>query len=319
MIERVFDSISNFGREWKEEVCLALGMFDGVHRGHQVVLDQAVSEARRFLGTSAALTFPMHPASFLRPGREPALVMSPSEKATRLLSSGMSAVIMHPFDQEISEVPADQFIVFLKERIPLVHSICVGKNFRFGKNRAGDSMTLIQLGLGTGIKVKVAESLILDDLPISSSLIRDALSRGDMMRVNQMLGRKYKVSGNVQPGKALGRTIGFPTLNVTWSPEAKPAYGVYVGFAQESKGGQKIPAVANYGLRPTVNQRDDLPILEIHCLESPDLSVWKEGASLSMELNAMIRSEKKFDGLEELKLQIKQDCEDARKLFSEDL
>ena len=319
MMKRVFDSIAHLGREWKKEVSLALGMFDGVHRGHQVVLDSAATDAAKFCGTSVALTFPKHPASFLRPGKEPALIMNPTEKSKKLLSSGMGAVIMHPFDQELSEVPAVEFVHFLKERIPNIRSICVGQNFRFGQNRTGDSVNLIAYGSKEEIDVKVAESLILNDFPISSSRIREALSVGDMDQVNDMLGRKYLVSGEVVAGKSLGRTMGFPTLNLAWSPEAKPAYGVYAGWVEEAKSGQKMPAVANYGLRPTVSLGADLPLLEIHCLEQPDLSFWNEGAELSMELSTMIRTEKKFAGVADLKLQIEQDCEIARKLFSEGL
>ena len=318
-MERVFGSIAQFGREWKEEVCLALGMFDGVHRGHQVVLNHAVQEAVRFSGTTSALTFPKHPASLLRPGKEPPLIMTPTEKAEKLLSSGISSVIMQPFDQQLSEVPADQFIGFLKKMIPGLRSICVGKNFRFGKNRAGDSQSLIDHGLAGGIDVQVAESLILDDLPMSSSRIREALSMGDMKRVNEMLGRNYQVSGTVISGKALGRTIGFPTLNRSWASEAKPAYGVYAGWAEEASSGNRILSVANYGLRPTVEDGAILPLLEIHCLEEPNLSLWRDGSLLSMELITMIRPEKKFAGIEELKSQIKQDCDEVRKLFIQDL
>jgi riboflavin kinase/FMN adenylyltransferase len=318
-MDRVFDSIAHFGREWQEDVCLALGMFDGVHRGHQVVLNHAVQEAVRFSGTTSALTFPKHPASLLRPGKEPPLIMTPREKAEKLFSFGLSSVIMQPFDQQLSEVPADQFIGFLKKMIPGLRSMCVGKNFRFGKNRAGDSQSLIDHGLAGGINVQVAESLILDDLPVSSSRIREALSVGDIKRVNQMLGRNYQVSGTVISGKALGRTIGFPTLNLSWSPEAKPAYGVYAGWAEEMSSGNRIPAIANYGIRPTLEEGNKLPLLEIHCLEEPNLSLWRHRALLSMELSTMIRPEKKFADIEELKSQIKRDCDEARKLFTQNL
>jgi len=249
------------------------------------------------------------------------LLMSPEEKSKKLLSHGLAAVIMHPFGQDLAEVPADQFVPFLKEKLPMVRTICVGKNFRFGKNRTGDSQNLISYGKSEEIDVKVAESLILDELPISSSRIRIALSTGDIEGVNQLLGRKYEVGGTVIPGKELGRNIGFPTLNLAWHPEAKPAFGVYAGWAKEEKSGQKIPAIANYGVRPTVNSNSEpvLPLLEIHCLEDPDLSIWQQGSCLSMGLGSMIRKEQKFADIEDLKFQIKQDCKAARKLFSQGL
>ena len=319
MMERVFDSIAHFGREWKEEVCLALGMFDGVHCGHRAVLDLARVQAGKFSGSTAALTFPKHPATLLRPGKEPPLLMSAEDKAAQLLASGLSAVIMQPFDEELSEIPADQFVSYLTGLVPFLRSLCVGENFRFGKDRTGDFQALTEYGTHAGIGVTVARSLILDDLPVSSSRIRKALEAGEMHLVTEMLGRKYIVSGSVSAGKALGRTIGYPTLNLRWCPEAKPVFGVYAGWAEEKTTGQRIPALANYGLRPTVDEGAKFPLLEVHCLESPDVSIWKEGASLTMELAVHLRPENFFSGVEQLTAQIERDCGQARKLFSQGL
>ena len=318
-MERVFDSIAHFGREWKEEVCLALGMFDGVHCGHRAVLDLARVQAGKFSGSTAALTFPKHPATLLRPGKEPPLLMSAEDKAAQLLASGLSAVIMQPFDEELSEIPADQFVSYLTGLVPFLRSLCVGENFRFGKDRTGDFQALTEYGTHAGIGVTVARSLILDDLPVSSSRIRKALEAGEMHLVTEMLGRKYIVSGSVSAGKALGRTIGYPTLNLRWCPEAKPVFGVYAGWAEEKTSGQRIPALANYGLRPTVDEGAKFPLLEVHCLESPDVSIWKEGASLTMELAVHLRPENFFSGVEQLTAQIERDCGQARKLFSRGL
>jgi len=319
MMERVFDSIAHFGREWKEEVCLALGMFDGVHCGHRAVLDLARVQAGKLSGSTAALTFPKHPATLLRPGKEPPLLMSAEDKAAQLLASGLSAVIMQPFDEELSEIPADQFVSYLTGLVPFLRSLCVGENFRFGKDRTGDFQALTEYGTHAGIGVTVARSLILDDLPVSSSRIRKALEAGEMHLVTEMLGRKYIVSGSVSAGKALGRTIGYPTLNLRWCPEAKPVFGVYAGWAEEKTSGQRIPALANYGLRPTVDEGAKFPLLEVHCLESPDVSIWKEGASLTMELAVHLRPENFFSGVEQLTAQIERDCGQARKLFSQGL
>jgi len=319
MMERVFDSIAHFGREWKEEVCLALGMFDGVHCGHRAVLDLARVQAGKFSGSTAALTFPKHPATLLRPGKEPPLLMSAEDKVAQLLASGLSAVIMQPFDEELSETPADQFVSYLTGLVPFLRSLCVGENFRFGKDRTGDFQALTEYGTHAGIGVTVARSLILDDLPVSSSRIRKALEAGEMHLVTEMLGRKYIVSGSVSAGKALGRTIGYPTLNLRWCPEAKPVFGVYAGWAEEKTTGQRIPALANYGLRPTVDEGAKFPLLEVHCLESPDVSIWKEGASLTMELAVHLRPENFFSGVEQLTAQIERDCGQARKLFSQGL
>ena len=317
MMDRVFDSILHFGREWVEDICLAVGMFDGVHRGHRRVLDLAIKESQTFSGSAVALTFPQHPASFLRPGKEPPLIMSAVGKAENLLMAGINAVILQPFDQQLSKLEAEQFIPFLKEHIPSLKAIAVGGNFRFGKNRTGDSLSLGEMGQANGIQVSVAESLIFDELPVSSSRIRQALFEGKITEVNQMLGEKYRVRGKVISGKALGRAIGFPTLNVKWDPQARPALGVYAGMAKEMKSGVLIPAVANYGIRPTVEAQAEVPLVEVHCLTQPDISIWKEGAELEMQWCSFLRPEMRFDDVKELSAQIKKDCTEARKLLSD--
>ena len=311
-MNKVYESIDRFGQEWEGDVCLALGMFDGVHRGHQSVLDLVVQNAGHCRGAAVALTFPKHPAAFLRPGKEPSLLMSPCRKAEQLIQSGMSAVILQPFDQELAEVEAIDFLSFLKARIPHLRAVCVGENFRFGKNRSGDSQSLVSYGDEDGLRVSVADSLIFEDITISSSRIREALASAKMQKVKKMLGRNYSVVGKVQQGKALGGKIGFPTLNIPWSPEAQPPLGVYAGRVQELNSGQVLPAVANYGLRPTIEVDAGVPILEVHCLESPNSSIWKAGATLSMSLDVFIRSEKKFSGVNKLKDQIHKDCEQAK-------
>jgi riboflavin kinase/FMN adenylyltransferase len=224
----------------------------------------------------------------------------------------MSAVILQPFDQELAEVEAVDFLSFLKARIPNLRAVCVGENFRFGKNRSGDSQSLVSYGDEDGLRVSVADSLIFEDITISSSRIREALASAKMQKVKKMLGRNYSVVGKVQQGKALGGKIGFPTLNIPWSPEAQPPLGVYAGRVQELDSGQVLPAVANYGLRPTIEVDAGVPILEVHCLESPNSSIWKAGATLSMSLDVFIRSEKKFSGVNKLKDQIHKDCEQAK-------
>ena len=315
MMERVFDSIVQFGSKWEQEVCLAVGMFDGVHRGHRSVLDLAIKQAGSFSGSGVALTFPQHPACFLRPGKEPPLLMSALGKAESLLNAGMDAVILQPFDQLLSSLEAEQFLPFLRKHIPALKAITVGENFRFGKKRKGDSAMLEEMGLDNGLKVKVAPSLVLDDLPVSSSRIRYALSEGNIKEVEQMLGKPYLVSGQVISGKALGRTLGFPTLNLQWSPQARPAFGVYSGMVKEKTTGVQFPAVANYGIRPTVEQKVELPLWEIHCLEQPDVSIWQEGAYLEMEVRSFLRPEMKFENVDELSTQISKDCAAAIRLF----
>ena len=132
-----------------------------------------------------------------------------------------------------------------------------------------------------------------------------------------MLGRPYLVSGQVISGKALGRTLGFPTLNLQWNPQARPAFGVFSGIVKEKKMGVQLPAIANYGIRPTVEKKVEVPLWEIHCLKKPDVSIWQEGAYLEMEVSSFLRPEMKFENVDELSAQISKDCAEAIRLFSQ--
>ncbi len=312
----VFDSFERFGRQWKRDTCLAVGMFDGVHRGHRAVLDLAKEEASLSDMVVAALTFPEHPASLLRPGEQPPLLMRPQEKADHLLAAGVSAVILHPFDREMSELRPREFVSYLRSRFPALRSICVGMNFRFGRNREGDGSLLMKYGKDFGMQVLVADAVVLEQLPVSSSRIREALAAGELSKVSQMLGRDYSVKGTVCSGKGLGRVMGYPTLNLSWDPEARPRYGVYAGWVKEAGSGQILPAVANYGMRPTIEREATEPVLEAHCLQEPKASIWKRGAEMSMSLNFFLRPEKKFSGASELTTQIADDCKKAKRLLS---
>ncbi len=310
----VHSSIEELGKLANEPVVLAIGMFDGVHLGHQSVINLAIKEAITLQGRVVALTFAEHPASFLRPGKEPALIMNPQTKASELIEAGARDIILRSFDREIAELEAKEFANFLKNRIPSLSSICVGKNFRFGKDRVGDYKVLKDSSKKIGTGVLVAESKLFLNQPISSSRIRKCLSRGEIELVNEMLGRNYLVKGVVSPGKAMGRTIGFPTLNIPWNPEAQPAYGVYVGIVENLSSDEKLPAVANYGLRPTIESDAMNPLLEIHILEDMDSGIWCKESNLQMELRKFLRPEKKFPTFEELKNQIAKDRKRAKEI-----
>ena len=307
------DDCSIEGIEGKHHprVMLALGMFDGVHLGHQAVLNLAVEQAKEFAGTAIAFSFPEHPATLLRPEQAPPLLMNAETKARHLVKRGIKEVILQPFNHEFSQIEASRFIEFLTRHIPTLHTLCVGKNFRFGKNRMGDHAFLQETAHSAGLKVLVADSESWGDHPISSSRIRLALSEGRIEEVNQMLGREYVMEGLVCPGNAVGREIGFPTLNLNWSPQAHPVFGVYAGTATNLETGQKLPSVANYGLRPTLEELNTEPLLEVHLLEEPEAEHWKPGIELRMEVHSFLRTERAFESLEELKAQIQLDKNQA--------
>ncbi len=310
----VFTSIEELGRSSAQPVYLALGMFDGVHRGHNSVLLCAQKLAREKGGVAVAFTFPEHPATYLRPEQSPRLLMNQDEKAMRLLEAGMEGVVLRKFDREFAEVEAKHFPSFLVARIRSLEGMCVGENFRFGKGRSGNSTDLQKLGLEIGLSVEVVGSELLSGTPVSSSRIREALHLGKVNEVNQLLGWKYLISGSVVRGKGMGEKFGFPTINIPWNPEARPAYGVYLGWAKCESDGEEKFAVANYGLRPTVEEGITEPLLEAHILDPIDKDFGSEGQYFSMSLVAFLRPEKKFNSIDDLKTQIGNDLVDAEKL-----
>ncbi len=304
----VLGSLAELGKRETRPVWLAIGMFDAVHLGHRAVLNLAVEEAEREHDLVAALTFPEHPAKFLRPGKEPPLIMDPRAKSAALLSCGVDCVVMKPFDESLSEVSSREFPGYLKDRIPNLRGVCVGENFQFGKDRLGDASFLRENGARAGLEVCIAGGVLEGDHPISSSRIRESLAMGEIESANRMLGFPYRLEGQV---------VGFPTLNLPWFPEARPAYGVYLVEVSFPEKKDSVHGVANYGLRPTVEQAEAVePLFEVHLLGEGDHSVYHPGDSISINLLKFIRAEKKFDSLEALKSQITRDKAEAEKLLT---
>ena len=293
-------------------------MFDGVHLGHRAVLNLAEEEARKENDLVAALTFPEHPAKFLRPGKEPPLLMNAQAKSEALLACGVNWVVMKSFDESLSGISSQEFPSYLKEQVPNLRGVCVGENFQFGKDRLGDADFLRENGALVGLKVGIADGVLEGDCPISSSRIRESLAKGEIELANRMFGFPYLVDGQVVQGNKLGRSIGFPTLNLPWLPEARPAYGVYLVevFFPEKK--ESVHGVANYGVRPTVEQGEAVePLFEVHLLGDGDHSVHQPGDSISLSLLKFIRPEKKFDSIDSLKSQIARDKAEAGNLVGE--
>jgi len=310
----VVGSLAELGGRETKPICLAIGMFDGVHRGHRAVLELAVNEARSVNGLAAVLTFPEHPAKFLRPGKEPPLLMDAETKTKSLLDAGADSVVLRTFDESFADVPYEDFIAYLKDNVTSLHCVCVGENFNFGKDRMGEADYLRKNGEHYGLKVYVADGILDGEEPISSSRIRKALAAGEIEEVNHMLGYSYRICGTVVEGRGLGSEIGFPTLNIPFAPEARPAYGVYLVKIICPNLSEPKHAVANYGVRPTIEGGDVQPLLEVHLLGEDDFSSYKPGDELSVELLRFLRPECKFDSLDSLKTQISADKIEAEKL-----
>ena len=289
---------------------LAIGMFDGVHLGHQSVIEAAVQSARRTGGQAGVLTFWPHPSALFRPDNPTRLIMPGLMKRAVLARLGIDLVIEQNFSAEFAAVEATDFVPLLRRHLPQLAAIYVGENWRFGRGRKGDVALLVEDAHKAGLTVFSAPRLNLDGAPISSSRLRERLAAGDMAGVNAMLGYSYFTAGVVEQGRKLGRTIGFPTLNLAWEPDLKPRYGVY---AVTVKAGDNVPrqGVANYGLRPTVGTATR-PLLEVYLLEAPAPSY---GDEITVQWLQFLRPENKFGSLDELRAQIEKDRKDARNFF----
>jgi riboflavin kinase / FMN adenylyltransferase len=290
---------------------LAIGMFDGVHLGHQSVIDSAVHSARRSGGLAGVLTFWPHPSALFRPENPTPLLMPVEMKRRVLAELGIDFVIEQNFSREFAGIEAKHFVLFLQQSLPQLSAIYVGENFRFGRGRMGDVSTLVEEAKTLGVAVYGAERLSHNGAPISSSRIRELLSAGNVTEANALLGYSYFAEGVVERGRQLGRTIGFPTLNLAWEPELKPRFGVYAVEVLDATG-NRVKGVASYGTRPTV-ETEGRPILEVHLLEESTLTY---GDKLRVNWLQFLRPESKFGGLDELKKQIVLDVEKALKILS---
>jgi len=292
---------------------LAIGMFDGVHLGHKSVIESAIHSARRSGGLAGVLTFWPHPSALFRPENPTRLLMPPEMKRAVLARLGLDFLIEQNFSREFADTGAREFIALLQRGLPRLTAVYVGENWRFGRDRAGDITVLIEEARKAGLAVFSAPRLNHNGAPISSSRIRELLAAGAMAEANALLGYTYFAEGTVQPGRQLGRSIGFPTLNLVWDPELKPGHGVY---AVEVSGvsGEPVKGVANYGLRPTVEPAGR-PLLEVHLLEDSTLTY---GAKVTVHWLHFLRPETRFGSTEELRAQIARDRESALVFFQKD-
>jgi riboflavin kinase/FMN adenylyltransferase len=291
---------------------LAIGMFDGVHLGHRRVIAAAVQSARAAQGLSGVLTFWPHPSVLFRPEHPTRMIQPADTRAHVLLTLGVDVVITEPFTPELAAVPAEDFIPWLQRRWPGLASIHVGENFRFGRGRRGDVAGLSESGRAHGVHVSSAPRLSLAGEPISSTRIRAQLEAGEIAAANALLGYPYFAEGVVTPGKQLGRTLGFPTLNIAWSPDLRPRLGVYAVRVSGAKAAGAHPAVANYGLRPTVEQ-SIAPRLEAHLLGG---CPYGPGDAVKVEWLSFLRPERKFAGVDALRAQVESDRRDAERFFN---
>src|SRR3989454_7563104 len=294
----------------ERKVCVAIGMFDGVHLGHQQVLRQTIEDARQHDGTAVAITFDCHPNSIVAPERNPPLIYALRQKLRVIGSLGIDTTWLIHFDKAFSERPGEKFICDLVHDFGHVYSLCVGSAFTFGHQRSGNVALLRKLGQELNFIVHGLASVSLDGKAVSSTRIREAIGAGNLDAATQMLGRTYSLASQVIRGDQLGRQLGFPTANLDPDDLVIPPNGVYAAHAQVQ--GRLHRAVVNIGTRPTLENPQPKLQVEAHLLDvSPDLY----GQEMELAFVEKLRDEQRFSSTESLQKQIQSDIEAARRLF----
>ncbi|MGN7771911.1 bifunctional riboflavin kinase/FAD synthetase [Hyphomicrobiales bacterium] len=293
------------------DAVVAIGNFDGVHRGHQAVLERALEAAQAAGRPSLVLTFEPHPRSVFVPDQPVDRLTPAAEKATILEALGFDAVVECPFTREFSQLTADDFVDQILVSALHASRIVTGFDFHFGKNRQGGPAFLMEAGDKRGFHVTLVDAFRDEGgQAVSSSRIRSLFGEGDVVEAASLLGYRHRIRAKVVHGKQLGRTIGYPTANMVLPPETHLKHGIYaVRFRRAD--GTLYDGVASFGRRPTVDT-DGEPLLETYVFDfSGDLY----GEICAVSFFAYLRGEEKFDGLEPMMLQIRRDEEEARGLL----
>lgn len=293
---------------WVQPV-LALGNFDGVHRGHQKVLDRLIRTASERGATSVVMTFDPHPPRVVRPDKAPALLMTKAQRLEALQSAGVHGAAIVRFTPELSRWDPETFVKAVLVDWLRVSEVWVGTNFLFGRDRAGNYTLLRALGARHGFKTEKIDPVRYKDFVVSSTRIRRLAGEGRVDEAGALLGHQYFLDGTVIKGAARGRTIGFPTANLCTENELVPPYGVYATTA--TLDGVVRPSVTNIGTRPTV-ETSGPPTIETHIFNF-DGDVY--GRSIRIGFVQRLRDERAFDTVDALRIQIGADCDRARVLF----
>jgi riboflavin kinase / FMN adenylyltransferase len=289
------------------KVCLAIGVFDGVHLGHQQIIRQTINDAHQQNAIAVVLTFNCHPNTIVAPEKIPPLIYSLPQKLRAIESLGADAVWLIEFDKKFSEQTGEEFIRSLTRELVKIHSVCVGADFVFGHKRSGNVALLKKLGAELNFTVHGLAAVSLDGQVVSSTRIRETIRTGDFDAASQMLGRPYAVSGRVIEGDRLGRQLGFPTANLDAANLILPPNGVYSGCTKFK--GHLYRVALNIGVRPTVASARPLLRVEAHLLDF-DGNLYDE--DLEVEIGKKLRDEKKFASPVELREQIARDIDHVR-------
>lgn len=295
--------------KWHQPV-LALGNFDGLHRGHMKIIDRVRRRAGERAGTPAAMTFDPHPPRIVRPDKAPPLLMTKEQKIEALGRSGMQGVAVVRFSPEVSRWEPEVFVrTVLVEWLHVVE-VWVGANFLFGHQRAGNYSVLRSLGARYGFRAEKIDPVRYKDFVVSSTRIRRLIAEARVDEAGSLLGHHYFIDGTVVRGAGRGREIGVPTANLKTANELVPPVGVYATFATVD--GSLRPSVTNIGMRPTFGDVQ-APVVEIHILDY-DRDLYDR--DLRLAFVQRLRDERAFPDVDTLRAQIDADCRSARRLFS---
>lgn len=289
---------------------VAIGFFDGVHRGHQRIIGRAVAQAREQGLRSAVVTFDRHPMEVVRPGSQPHMLMTLPRRARTLAQQGVDLVVVLPFDDDLRHLAADEFVRHVLLGPLRARGVVVGENFRFGHKAAGDLTLLAELGAAHGFVAEGVDLLEEGGTVISSTAIRASVEEGDVATAARMLGRPHAIDGLVVRGDQRGAGLGFPTANLRVDPRlAVPAPGVYATTLRHPDG-RALPSASSVGTNPTFGGQELR--IEAYCI-GVDENLY--GLEVSLAFHERVRGEVRFDSADELVARMHQDVAEVRRLL----
>jgi riboflavin kinase/FMN adenylyltransferase len=288
---------------------LAIGVFDGVHRGHEAVISTSAEHGRAINGIPVVVTFDPHPEKILRPERAPHLLTATQHKIALIRDLGVGNLLIIKFDKQFAATEPEDFVSALVSHSKPLREVCVGHEWSFGRKRRGNLELLKTLGAQFNFNVVGIPPVKIKGAVVSSTAIRQAVEQGDFAKAAKMLGREYTILGTVTHGDNLGKKIGFPTANLSAHSEQFPPNGVYAAEAKIDNEAHR--GVINLGVRPTVSGGKSDRVLEIHLFDfNRDLY----GQDIEVRFLKFLRPEKKFENLDALVQQIRRDVDQARAL-----
>jgi len=290
---------------------LTIGSFDGIHIGHQAIIQQMKFVAAKSHAPVVVLTFHPHPSIVLRGNRPAFYINTPDEKATQLGALGVDFVITQRFDINLSKIKAADFLDWISRQLNF-RGLWAGENFALGHQREGNRSYLEKASHTRGFELHIVEPMLEGGEIVSSTRVREALHSGDVSRVARYLGRYFAIPGKVVKGAGRGKELGIPTANLKiWNKRAYPGIGVYACMAKV--GGKDYRAVTNIGVRPTFDEDRSEPIIEAHLL---DFEGDMYGEEITLSFIERLRDERRFSGVDELLREIERDIHRAKSILS---